>query len=309
MADRTLLPGDWPLLVDGWDLTIRADGYSPKTLLTYRAGLASLTDWLAGHHPELAPRDLTRQHVRAWVADVRERCGATTGKTYFAGVRHFTKWLVAEGEATTDATAGVKYPAAAEASTPVLDTAALKRLLATCSDDFAGRRDAAILLVLADGGLRLAELVGLQLADYDPEGRMLYVAGKGTQRRGPRHRAVPLGVRAAQAMNRYLRKRNHHPFAASPALWLGSFGRPAFAADGVVAMVERRGARAGIKGLHVHVFRHTWASAFRAAGGSEGDLMVLGGWRNRAMLDRYGASAAADRAAESYRRLSLGDRL
>jgi integrase/recombinase XerC len=38
-------------------------------------------------------------------------------------------------------------------------------------------------------------------------------------------------------------------------------------------------------------------------------LMLLGGWRSRAMLDRYGKAAAADRAANAYRRLSLGDRI
>ena len=74
-------------------------------------------------------------------------------------------------------------------------------------------------------------------------------------------------------------------------------------------MLKRRGADAGIPDLHPHAFRHTWAHAFRDAGGNEGDLMLLGGWRSRAMLDRYGKAAAADRAAEAYRRLSLGDRI
>ena len=58
-----------------------------------------------------------------------------------------------------------------------------------------------------------------------------------------------------------------------------------------------------------HAFRHTWAHAFRAAGGNEGDLMLLGGWRSRAMLDRYGKAATADRAADAYGRLSPGDRI
>ena len=83
----------------------------------------------------------------------------------------------------------------------------------------------------------------------------------------------------------------------------------ALSVDGVDAMLKRRGAEAGIANLHPHAFRHTWAHAFRAAGGNEGDLMLLGGWRNRAMLDRYGKAAAADRAADAYRRLSLGDRI
>ncbi len=57
------------------------------------------------------------------------------------------------------------------------------------------------------------------------------------------------------------------------------------------------------------MLRHTWASEFRRAGGSEGDLMILGGWRSRNMLDRYGRDVAEDRAREAYRRLSVTDRL
>jgi site-specific recombinase XerD len=304
------LEGDWPLLLSGWELTVSADGYSPKTLRTYRAGVTSLCAWIVANHPDLAPAELDRNHIRGWVAEVRERNGATTAATYFAGARHFCRWLVAEGEATTDATDRVKYPAPSEPTTTVLSPDDLKRLLATCRrKTFVGCRDAAMIMVLVDGGLRLAELIGLRLADVDQSNQFLYVLGKGTQRRGPRPRAVPYGVRTAQALNRYLRERERHPFRDSPALWLGGAGRPAVTADGVRRMLGRRGAQAGIPGLHPHTLRHTWASAFRAAGGSEGDLMTLGGWRNRAMLDRYGKAAAADRAAESYRRLSLGDRL
>jgi integrase/recombinase XerC len=49
-------------------------------------------------------------------------------------------------------------------------------------------------------------------------------------------------------------------------------------------------------------------SRFRAHGGAEGDLAQLGGWRSPAMLARYGASAAAERAVEAHGRVdALGD--
>jgi site-specific recombinase XerD len=301
---------EFDVLTASWELALQADGYAENTVKVYRAPVRSLADWLAEQHPDVGPVELDRDHVRGWLVHVRQTRSSSTARGWFPGVRHFARWLQSEGEANRDATAGIRSPSAGDPQTPVLSVEELRALLGACArPDFPDRRDSAIIMLFLDGGLRLSELADLQVADVDLRDRIVYVAGKASRRSGPRHRAIPLGVKAARALDRYLRERRRHPYAETPRLWLGSGGRPTLSGDGIDMMLKRRGAAAGITGLHPHTFRHTWAHAFRAAGGNEGDLMLLGGWRNRAMLDRYGKTAAADRAADAYRRLSLGDRI
>lgn len=296
---------DFETLGKSWDLALDAASYARNTITGYGRALRHFATFV-----DCAPEDVTRDDVRRWIVHVRDAASTGTARSYFPAVRHFYRWALAEHELDRDPTDGIRTPRANETATPTLTVAQVRALLAACTgDEFTARRDAAIILLFVDGGLRLAELTGLDTDEVDLRDRIVFVEGKGSNRSGPRRRAVPLGVRATQALDRYLRVRRKHPYAGRAELWLGARGRPTLSADGVDAMLKRRAAAAGITGLHPHVFRHSWASAFRSAGGSEGDLMVLGGWRSRQMLDRYGRTEASDRARESYRKRSFGDRL
>ncbi len=306
------LPTDWQRLQRHWLVTLAAERFSPKSVRTYKAGVDSLLRWLAAHDPEVTPETLTRHHVREWLAERLAASGGSTGRTYFAAVRSFAKWLHDEGEAAVDATAGIKTPPSPEPITPVLDDDAIRRLLAACrGDSFQAKRDNAIMRVAIDTGIRLGELADLRVADVNEETGQLTVHGKGTARRGPRERVVQVGVRTQRALLAYLRARDKHAHRDDPALWLSAHGGhgPGLRHDSFRRLVKRYGVEAGIPELHCHMFRHTWASEFQRDEGSEGDLATLGGWRNYAVMRRYGAAAAGQRAAEGYRRRgTLGDR-
>jgi site-specific recombinase XerD len=290
---------DFAVLTVSWELALRADGYAGNTVKAYQNAVRSLADWLAEHHPEVGPAELERQHIRGWLVEVRERHSPNTARGWFAGVRHFCRWLESEGEADHDATAGIRTPAPGDPETPVLSDADLRALLGTCAGtDFTARRDTAVIMLFLDGGLRLSELAGLQVADVDLRDRIVFVAGKASRRSGPRHRVVPLGVKAARALDRYLPERRRHPYVDTLRLWLGSRGRPTIDADGVKAMLKRRGADEGAEAVRPLVAPAVVHLDAQPPPGASLDLLDPGLDLRRALL--------VVGQGEHHRRLGLG---
>lgn len=153
-----------------------------------------------------------------------------------------------------------------------------------------------------DTGMRAGELIDMTMNDLDRDTQIAYVVDKGR-----RPRAWPISTKRSPLSTATLRLRARHPHTTEPSLWLGKKGR--MTDSGLRQMIERRGHQAGIGHIHPHQLRHTYAHNYLADGGNEGDLMALAGWRPRQILQRYGASAAAERAQAAYRRMGTGDRL
>jgi site-specific recombinase XerD len=292
---------DLAALLPSWELALRSERKSPQTVKSYGDGVRAFIRWCEDNRHAPA---LDRTLAKAWVADLLDG-GAepATARARQLALRRFSAWCEEEDEVDTDPLLGLKAPKLDAKVTESLTEDELRRLIKACEGkEFRDRRDMAIVRLMAETGMRAGEVVGLTVADVDLT-RELATVRRG---KGGKGRVVPFSSTTARAIDRYLRARRAHRLADTAALWLGDRGKE-LAYYGLHAALKYRAGLAGLTGFHPHLLRHTAASRWLAAGGSEGGLMAVAGWSSRDMLDRYTRATASERAAPEARALNLGE--
>jgi site-specific recombinase XerC len=272
------------------------------TQRTYGIAVQQLGDYLRRQGMPADPTRVTREHLVEWLRHMQrpkteggQGLTAQTALQRYRSVSRLFAYLVDTDEIRESPMAKMKPPRVVEKMVPVIAEGDLKRLLkAVSGSGFEERRDKAIIGLFIDVGLRISEMAGINLDDIDLGERELRVM----QAKGRRPRLIRFVKETRSDVQRYLLVRSRHPHADDDALWLGKRGR--LLASGIYRTVQRRCEEAGIPPINPHKFRHTMSHLYLRNGGSEGDLMRLAGWRSRAMVDRYGASASAARSRDAH---------
>jgi site-specific recombinase XerD len=286
-------------LLPSWRRAMGGANRSPATIALYTAGVKAFLRWCADSS---VTAELTKDAVNAFVGDLLER-GAepATAVARQKALRQFSKWLAAEGELKDDPLLGLARPQQLTKVTTALDDEQLRRLVKACAGrTLLDRRDEAVVRLMAETGVRAGELLGLRIADVDLDRGQAVIR----KAKGGKQRAVPFGPQTVAALDRYLRARRRG--AGTAALWVGVRGDP-LGYHGLSLAIKARAKAAGINNFHLHVLRHTAATRWLRANGSEQGLMAVAGWSSRSMLDRYTSASAAERAAAEARTLRLGD--
>lgn len=291
-------------LAESWKLHLRAERKSPATIEVYSSAVDRLADFLESKGMPTDATRLNREHIEAFIVALLDERSPATALNRYKALQQYFRWLEGEGEIPESPMARMSPPKMDEPEVPVVTLDDLARLIdASAGKTFEDRRDTALIRFMFDTGARLSEVAGITLDDLDlRQYEVAHVRGK-----GGKHRALPMGAKTLKAVDTYLRARARHKDADRPELWLSKKGP--LTGSGIRQMLRRRCKQAGIPVITPHQLRHSFSHYFLASGGQETDLMRLNGWTSRKMVARYASSAGAERARESHRQYSPGERV
>ncbi len=228
---------------------------SPHTVAAYLRELAALQAWCR------------RNDIRDWTRVDTEQLRRFAARSHAAGLqprsvqrrlsalRTCFAFLVREGRLRNNPATGIRAPKAGRRLPHTLDVDQMGALLALQPRGPLQQRDLAMMELLYSSGLRLAELVGLDVADLDLADRTVRVLGKGSKTR-----IVPVGSQALAALQRWLHERHSLAARGESALFLDHRGRR-LGGRAVQLLVARHARAQGLPmGVHPHLFRHSFAT-------------------------------------------------
>jgi integrase/recombinase XerC len=299
MSDSPLLQ---PLIRDFLEFLKLNRQVSPHTVRAYRGDLEQWMEILAARHncrPSQVPLSaFDADGVREFLGSLHDRgASRSSAARRLAALRTFSKYLVRDEVLPEDPTALVAAPRATRTLPRHLPGDEMTRMLdAPDAATIAGRRDAAILELFYASGLRLSELVDLDLEDVNVSGRIVRVRGKGGKERlVPFNTAAGTAIRAMLGDHRALvapgpanprRPPSRHTRQRNP-LFLNLRGRrlTTRSVDRIVRRYARDAAVMG--GVSPHALRHTFATHLLQAGADLRAIQELLGHSRLSTTERY----------------------
>jgi len=243
------------LLVDGYLRHLALERrLSPHTATNYARDLRALADF--AERGNLDWRQVDSQHVRMFAA--RAHAGGLSPRSVqrrLSATRGFFNYLLREGVVKSNPAVEIRAPKAAKRLPGTLDVDQINQLLDIPPEDALAIRDRAIMELFYSSGLRLDELVGLDLASLDLADRMVRVLGKGSKTR-----IVPVGRKAIEAIRAWLTARTQVASLEEAAMFVGRNGER-LKHRAIQLRIAYWAKRKGLPSrVYPHLFRHSFAT-------------------------------------------------
>lgn len=242
---------------------------SPHTVSNYGRDLRVLCALMAEAGGIAGFDALQPHHVRRFIAQLHARgLGGRSLARMLSAWRGFYRWLGLRGETVTNPVEGVRAPKSPKHLPKVLSPDEANRLLDGSSEEPLAIRDQAMFELFYSSGLRLAELVMLDLACLeDVRNGEVRVLGKRSK-----PRLVPVGSKALLALEAWIGRRSEMALPGETALFVGKRGRR-ISPRVIEAQLERLAVAQGLPAhVHPHMLRHSFASHVLQ---SSGDLRAV----------------------------------
>lgn len=260
---------------------------SPNTLRAYAHDLAELEAFLAGRSEgATTPLAARTADLRDHLSALFESNGAATVARKLAAIRGFYRFLQREEGRVDDPAATLRTPKVPQNLPEVLPVDDAFTLVGRPDAETAlGLRDRALLELLYGSGLRVSELVHLDLGDLDLDSRLARVRGG----KGGKDRVVPFGAPAVTAVRRWLAVRATLAVAGvdTKALFLNRFGGR-LSDRAVRVKTDRYSLAAGLpRRVHPHVLRHSFATHLLDGGADVRHIQEMLGHARLSTTQRY----------------------
>ena len=306
-------------LITYYEVCNKAEGKSPRTISWYSANLHQFRAYVLNRHLSENVNSIDTKLIREYILflmakrrfenhpynlPTNEPLSSSTVHGHVRTLRAFSNWLLKEKLTDTNFTAGIKPPKIVKKVVSTLSDEEITQILNTFNPtSHSEMRNKVMFMLLLDTGLRIGELISLKLDDIHIDEGLMKVMGK-----GKKERMVPIGNKAQKALQSYLFRYRPKPAHSDiNNAFLSVFGT-AITENSVELMFSRLARRSGIKRLHAHLCRHTFATMFLLNGGDVFTLQQILGHSTLEMVRNY-VTLASNHVAMQHHKYSPLDRL
>ena len=303
-------------LIEGFRLSCHTEGKSAKTTEWYTCFLTKFRQFLQLSKMPTNSGLPDKNHIRAFIRYLQTEAriprtdrslSPATVQGYVRTLKSFFSWLEREGYVTANPMTGIPIPKAPTKVINTFTTEQITRLTEVChASNGSGYRNLSILLLMLDSGIRVSELVNIDLGDVDLAAGHIRITGA----KGGTERIVPIGSLVQKSLWKYMNCFRPRPLTqAVTKLFLSDKGLP-LTRNGIQQMLTRYGRRAGLTGVRCspHTFRHSFAKNYLLNGGDIFSLQKILGHSSLASVRMYLNLFATD-IKKQHQRFSPVDNL